>query len=200
MRNNLNKFQWCPGCGNYMIHLAIKKALDELAIPLEKRVIVTAIGCSGKMSQYIDGYGAETLHGRWLPFATWVKLANPELTVVVYMGDGDCYGIWWNHLIHAIRRDINVLAVVGNNENYGLTTGQASPTTPLGIKTNTTPEGNTTRPFDPLKLTQWAGASFTKSALSWDVKWMVELFKEWINHPGFAFVNVDQACPTWRKW
>ncbi|NOZ44753.1 MAG: hypothetical protein GXP45_06530 [bacterium] len=122
MRNNLNKFQRCPGCGNYMIHLGIKKALDELEIPVEKRVIVTAIGCSGKMSQYLDGYGAETLHGRALPFAAGVKLSNPDLTVVVYMGDGDCYGIGGNHFIHAIRRDLNVLAIVGNNENYGLTT------------------------------------------------------------------------------
>lgn len=200
MRNNLNKFQRCPGCGNYMIHLAIKKALDELDIPVENRVIVTAIGCSGKLSQYLDGYAAETLHGRALPFATWVKLANSKLTVVVYMWDGDCYGIGGNHLIHAIRRDVNVLAIVWDNENYGLTTGQASPTTPLWIKTNTTPDGNTIRPFDPIKLTKWAWAKFVETVSSSDVKWMVEVFKKWIQNDWFSFVDVDQACPTWRRW
>ena len=152
MRNNLNKFQRCPGCGDYMTHLAIKKALDELKVPVENRVIVTGIGCSGKMSQYLDGYAAETLHGRALPFATGVKLANPDLTVVLYLGDGDCYGIGGNHLIHAARRNTNVLLVVGNNENYGLTTGQASPTTPLGIKTSSTPDGNIIKPFEPAAL------------------------------------------------
>ncbi len=200
MRNWLNKFQWCPGCGDYMIHLAIKKALDELEIPRENRVIVTGIGCSGKMSQYLDGYAAETLHGRALPFATWVKLANPKLTVVVYMWDGDCYGIGGNHLIHAIRRNANVVAIVGNNENYGLTTWQASPTTPKWVKTKSTPEWNLLEPFHPIQLVKWAGAQFVKTSNSSDVKWMVEIFKEAINHDGFAFVDVDQACPSWRRW
>ena len=200
MRNNLNKFQRCPGCGDFMVHLAIKKALDELKIPVEKRVIVTGIWCSGKMSQYLDGYAAETLHGRALPFATWVKLSNPDLTVVLYLWDGDCYGIGGNHLIHSIRRDLNVLTIVGDNQNYGLTTGQASPTTPLWTKTNSTPTGNVIRPFDPIALVKWAWAEFVESVGSSDVKWMVEIFKKWINHEGFSFVDVDQACPSWRKW
>jgi len=199
MRNWLNKFQRCPGCGDYMIHLAIKKALDELEIPKENRVIVTGIGCSGKMSQYLDGYAAETLHWRALPFATGVKLANPKLTVVLYLWDGDCYGIGGNHLIHAIRRNTNVVVIVGNNENYGLTTGQASPTTPLWAKTKSTPDWNTIEPFHPIQLVKWAGAKFVETSNSSDVKWMVEIFKNAINHDWFAFVDVDQACPSWRR-
>jgi len=200
MRNNLDKFQRCPGCGDYMVHLAIKKSLDELKIPVENRVVVTGIGCSGKMSQYLDGYAAETLHGRALPFATGVKLAKPELTVILYLWDGDCYGIGGNHLIHAARRNTNMLLVVWNNENYGLTTGQASPTTPLGIKTNSTPDGNIIKPFEPSALLKWAGAEFVEHSSSSDIKWMVEIFKKWIEYDGFAFVDVAQACPSWKKW
>jgi 2-oxoglutarate/2-oxoacid ferredoxin oxidoreductase subunit beta len=141
MRSWLHKFQRCPGCGNFLIHLAIKNALKELNIPKHKVVIVTGIWCSGKMNQYLDGYGAETLHGRSVPFATGLKLANPELTVIAYGGDGDGYGIWLWHLLHAARRDTNITYIVADNENYALTTGQASPTTPLDIPTKSTPKG-----------------------------------------------------------
>jgi len=182
-----------------MVQVAIKKSLDEMQIPVENRVIVTWIGCSGKMSQYLDGYAWETLHGRALPFATGVKLSNPKLTVVVYMWDGDCYWIGGNHLIHAIRRDINIVAIVWNNENYGLTTGQASPTTPLWAKTKSTPHWNTIEPFHPIQLVKWAGARFVKTWNSADTKGMIEIFKEAIQHDGFAFVDIDQACPSWRR-
>lgn len=114
-----------------MIHLAIKNALKELNIAKENVVVVSGIGCSGKMSQYLDGYGAETLHGRALPFATGVKMSNEKLTVIGISGDGDAYGIGLGHFLHSCRRDVDLLYVVANNENYGLTTGQASPTTPL---------------------------------------------------------------------
>ncbi len=200
MRNNLDKFQWCPWCWDYMIHMAIKKTLDELNIPVENRVIVTAIWCSWKMSQYLDWYWAETLHGRALPFATWVKMSNPDLTVIAYMWDWDCYGIWWNHLIHAIRRNANVVAIVADNQNYWLTTWQASPTTPLWVKTKSTPDWNVIKPFDPVKLVKWAWAEFVETTNSWDIKWMVEIFKKAINHDWFSFVEVDQACPSWRRW
>lgn len=140
-----------------MINVALKNALKQLQIPKHKVVIVSGIGCAGKTSQYIDGYGAETLHGRGLPFATGVKLANPDLTVIVYGGDGDGYGIGLGHFLHSCRKNINLTYIVANNENYGLTTGQASPTTPLHIKTRSTPEGNQLLPFDPNALAKAAG-------------------------------------------
>ncbi len=133
MRTNLNKFQRCPGCGNFMIHLAIKQALQELNIPKNETVVITWIWCSSKMSQYIDWYGCETLHGRGVPFAIWVKLSNPKLTVISYSWDGDTYGIWLWHLLHAARRNINIVHITWDNQNYALTTGQASPTTPLNM-------------------------------------------------------------------
>lgn len=200
MRNWLNKFQWCPGCGDYMIHLAIKNAIKEMGIDHKDVVVVSGIGCSGKMSQYIDGYAAETLHGRVLPFATGVKLSNPNLTVIGIAWDGDGYGIGLSHFMHSCRRDVNLLYVVCNNENYWLTTGQASPTTPLGCKTKSTPEGNKDAPFHPLALAKSAGCSFTEQINSMDVKGMTELFKKWLEHKGFAHVDVLQACPSWKKW
>lgn len=150
--------------------MAIKNAFKELAIESHRRVVVSGVGCSGKASQYIDGYGAETLHGRALPFATGVKLAKPDLTVVAMGGDGDGYGIGMGHFIHACRKNLNMTYIVFNNENYALTTGQASPTTPIGAKTKTTPNGNTTAPFDPIELAKSAGAGFAKKGYSQDFK------------------------------
>lgn len=200
MRNWLMKFQRCPGCGDYLIQLAIKQAIQELNIPKHKLVILSWIGCSGKMSQYIDGYGSETLHWRWVPFATWVKLANPDLTVISISGDGDAYGIWVWHFLHACRRNINITYIVLNNENYGLTTGQASPTTPLDIKTKSTPDWNHTNPFDPNKLAESAWCQFTKNVQDKDIKTLKQTIIDWINFPGFAHIDVNQACPSRRKW
>jgi len=200
MRNWLNKFQRCPGCGDFMIHLAIKNALKELNIAKENVVVVSGIGCSGKMSQYLDGYGAETLHGRALPFATGVKMSNEKLTVIGISGDGDAYGIGLGHFLHSCRRDVDLLYVVANNENYGLTTGQASPTTPLWIKTKSTPDGNTFQPFHPNVLAKSAGCRYSEQASSSDVKWLTQVLKDGILHKGFAHVDVAQACPSWKKW
>lgn len=122
MRKDLNKFQRCPGCGNFFILLAIKNALAKLSIPKHKTVIVTGIGCNSKMSQYVDGLGVETLHGRSLPFALGVKLANPELTVISVSGDGDSYGIGLSHLLHAAKRNVPLLHLTCDNQNYALTT------------------------------------------------------------------------------
>jgi len=200
MRNNLDKFQRCPGCGDYLIHLALKGALKDLWIDKKDVVVVSGIWCSGKMSQYIDWYAAETLHGRVLPFATWVKMSNEKLTVIWISGDGDAYGIGLSHFMHSCRRNINLTYVVCNNENYGLTTGQASPTTPLGVKTKSTPDGNVIAPFDPNNLAKSAGCSFTEKTISSDLKGMQKLFKKALEYEGFAHVDVDQACPSWRKW
>lgn len=200
MRSGLNKFQRCPGCGNFMIHLAIKNAIKELNIPKHKVMVITGIGCSGKMSQYLDGYGAETLHGRSVPFATGVKLANPDLTVIAYGGDGDGYGIWLGHLLHAARRDTNITYIVADNENYALTTGQASPTTPVNIPTKSTPAGNTITPFNPIELVKAAGCRNVVDAIDKDIKGLTEAIKWAIQHQGFSHIHVNQACPTWRRW
>ncbi len=200
MRSWLTDIQWCPGCGDFLIIMALKNAFKELEIASHDRVVVSGVGCSGKASQYVDGYAAETLHGRAVPFATGVKLANPDLTVVIMWGDGDGYGIGMGHFIHACRKNLDMVYLVFDNENYALTTGQASPMTPIGAKTKTTPEGNTILPFEPLKLAQDAGCSFAKVGYSNDFKWLKELIKEAIEHPGFSLINIIQDCPSFKRW
>jgi len=199
MRTNLTKIQRCPGCGNFLINAAIKSALKQLNIPKHKVVILSGIWCASKTAQYIDGYGCETLHGRALPFATWVKLANPDLTVIVYGWDGDGYGIWLWHLLHACRRDINLTYIVANNENYGLTTGQASPTTPLHVKTKSTPEGNPLMPFDPVGMAKAAGCAYSVHMIDKDLPLLTQAIVDAIQHQWFSHIDVDQACPSWRK-
>ncbi len=200
MRSWLTNIQWCPGCWDFLIIMALKNAFKELEIASHNRVVVSGVWCSGKASQYVDGYAAETLHGRAVPFATWVKLANDDLTVVIMWWDGDGYGIGMGHFIHACRRNIDMVYIVFDNENYALTTGQASPTTPLGAKTKTTPNGNTTAPIDALKLATDAGCGFAKMGHSKDFKWLKELIKEAIEYPGFALINVIQDCPSFKRW
>lgn len=200
MRHKLNEIQWCPGCWDFLILMAVRNAFKHLDIPSKDRVVVTGIGCSWKISQYIDGYAAETLHGRAIPFATGVKLANSKLTVVVIGWDGDGYGIGLGHFLHACRRNLDLVYIVCNNENYGLTTGQASPTTPLWAKTKTTPTGSTLAPFDPQELAKHAGAWFTERAKSSDFKWLTALIERAIEHPWFAHIDVLQDCPSFRKW
>jgi len=200
MRTNLNKIQRCPGCGNFFILLALKKALQKLGIPKHKYVVVSWIWCSGKMPHYIDGYAAETLHWRILPFATGVKLANPQLTVIWIGGDGDGYGIGLSHFIHTARRNIDLLYIVANNQNYWLTTGQASPTTPKWVVTASTPRWNPLPPLDPVALAKAAWAEFSYKVSHQDVNELADWIAKGIQHPGFAHLDVDQACPSWRKW
>jgi len=200
MRSWLTNIQWCPGCGDTLIIMAIKNAFKELEIESHNRVVVSWIGCSGKASQYIDWYAAETLHGRTLPFATGVKMANPELTVMAVWGDWDWYWIWMWHFVHACKRDLDITYIVFDNENYALTTGQASPTTPIWAKTKTTPEWNTSEPFDPIKIAKAAWCKFAKYADSVKFNELKEIIKEAIKHPGFAVVDVHQACPSFKRW
>jgi len=148
--NVKERMQWCPGCGNFGLVTALKGALADLGKNPEEVVIVTGIGCSGKTSHYVDTYGFESLHGRTLPVASAVKLANTRLTVIAEGGDGDGYGIGIQHFIHIMRRNYDLTYLVHNNEIYGLTTGQASPTSLLGMKTKTTPWGVIETPFNPL--------------------------------------------------
>lgn len=200
MRKWLTNIQRCVGCGDTLIIMALKNAFKELEIESHQRVVVSGVWCSGKASQYVDGYAAETLHGRAVPFATGVKIAKPEMTVVIMWWDGDGYGIGMGHFIHACRQDLDMTYLVFNNENYALTTGQASPTTPIWAKTKTTPEWNTKTPFDPLELAKNAGCKFVRRWDSAKFQELKEIIKEAINHPGFALVDIIQACPSFKRW
>jgi 2-oxoglutarate ferredoxin oxidoreductase subunit beta len=200
MRTNLNKIQRCPGCWDTLIIWAIKKAFEELKIESHERVVVSGVGCSWKASQYINWYAAETLHGRTLPFATWVKISNENLTVIAVWWDGDGYGIWMWHFIHACKRDLDITYIVFDNENYALTTGQASPTTPIWAKTKTTPLWNENIPLNPIKLAEVAGCKFAKAVNSTDFALMKEIIKEAINHKWFSLVNIYQVCPSFKRW
>ena len=200
MRSWLTNIQWCPWCWDTLIIMAIKNAFKELEIESHNRVVVSWVWCSGKASQYLDGYAAETLHGRALHFATWIKIVHPELTVLATWGDGDGYGIWVWHFIHSCKRDLDITYIVMYNENYALTTGQASPTTPIWAKTKTTPEGNTSAPFDPVKMAKEAGCTFAVRADSIKFVEMKDIIKEAIQHKGFSLVNVHQACPSYKRW
>lgn len=200
MRTNLQSMQRCPGCGNFLVQLAIKQAISNLWIAKENVVIVTGIWCGSKMSQYMDCYGAETLHGRWIPFATWVKLANPKLTVISLSGDWDSYGIGLWHLMHAVRKNVKILHITCDNQNYALTTWQASPTTPLDVKTNSTPDGNKQTPFDPIKMLEAAWCWFAKRVDGKDIQWMTAAVEEALQYEWFSHININQPCPSWRRW
>ncbi len=187
---------WCPGCGNYAIGAALAKALADLQADRSRVLIVSGIGCGSEMPHSFSTYGIDSLHGRLLPIAEGAKLANGELTVVASGGDGDCYGIGAGHLIHAARRNINITLIVSNNELYGLTTGQASPTTKMGTKTKSTPFGDIERPLNPLALAISAGATYVARAFAGDPQQMSELMLNGIGHRGFSIIDVLSPCVT----
>ncbi|MHA1205198.1 MAG: thiamine pyrophosphate-dependent enzyme [Candidatus Heimdallarchaeaceae archaeon] len=190
---------WCPGCGNFAQWRALRAALAELEIPPEEVVLTSGIGCSSHMPNFLNVYGIQTVHGRGIPVATGVRLANPKLTVLVYGGDGDIYGIGGNHFLHACRRNVDIITIVSNNFIYGLTTGQASPTSPVGTLTKTTPRGSIENPLNPVSLAISAGATFVARGFSGDAKHLQYIFKEAIEHRGFAFVDVFSPCITFNK-
>ena len=191
--------QWCPGCGNFGILAALKGALHELNLQPHETVIVSGIGCSGKTPHYINTYGFEALHGRPLPVASGVKLSNNRLTVIAVGGDGDGYGIGVGHFVHIMRRNYDLTYIVHDNQLYGLTTGQASPTSQLGMKTKTTPFGVVETPFNPVASAIVGGASFVARAFAGDIAHTKELMKEAIKHRGFALLDVLQPCVTFNK-
>ncbi|MDD5337224.1 MAG: thiamine pyrophosphate-dependent enzyme [Candidatus ainarchaeum sp.] len=193
------KPQWCPGCGNFGLHMALKGALSELGIPKEKTVLVSGVGCSGKASHYINTYGFESLHGRSVTVASGVKLANHGLTVIAEGGDGDGYGIGSAHFLHSFRRNIDLTYIVHDNSIYGLTTGQASPTSQHGMKTKSTPHGNLEMQFNPLAVAIAAGGTFVARVFAGDMAHMKEVFKQALQHKGFALVDVLQPCVTFNK-
>ncbi|TFG10214.1 2-oxoacid ferredoxin oxidoreductase [Candidatus Heimdallarchaeota archaeon] len=190
---------WCPGCGNFSQWRALRQALIELEITPEEVVTVSGIGCSSHMPNFLNVYGLQTVHGRGIPVATGIRLANPELTVLVYGGDGDIYGIGGNHFLHACRRNVDIITIVSNNFVYGLTTGQASPTTPVGTSTKTTPRGSIENPLNPIAVAISAGATFVARGFSGDLQHLTYILKEAIAHRGFAYVDVFSPCITFNK-
>lgn len=187
---------WCPGCGYYGIAHGLTSALKELAIPNENLVLVSGIGCAGRMPFFINGYGFHTVHGRALPIASGVKMARPELTVLVVGGDGDGFGIGGGHIPHVIRRNVDLTYIVFDNSIYGLTKGQASPTTPRGQVTSTSPFGTIEDPIDPVLLTLSYGCSFLATGFAGHPASLAGIFREAIGHPGFSMIIVTTPCIT----
>jgi 2-oxoglutarate ferredoxin oxidoreductase subunit beta len=189
---------WCPGCGDFGVLAAVQKALVELQIPNHQVATVSGIGCSSNFPGFINTYGMHTLHGRSLPVASGLKLANHELTVLVTGGDGDGFGIGCGHFVHAMRRNINLNYFVLDNQVYGLTTGQTSPTSRIGMKTKSNPYGNMDTPVNPITLALSAGATFVGRGFSGDQKHLTELIKQAIQHKGFSFLDIFSPCVTYN--
>lgn len=187
---------WCAGCGNGIILGSIIRALHSLGIEKDDVVMVSGIGCSGRTSTYVDFNTLHTTHGRALAFATGLKVARPELTLLVVMGDGDALAIGGNHFIHAARRNIDLTAFIYNNSIYGMTGGQVSPTTPIGKIASTAPMGNIENTFDPVKLAEAAGASFAARGTTYDTDVLDELTTLAMQKKGFSLLEIITPCPT----
>ena len=190
---------WCPGCGHYAVLAALKDALVKSGRQPYDVVVVSGIGCSSNLPGYIRAYGFHGLHGRPVPVAVGVKNANPALTVVATAGDGDEYGIGYTPEDHAARRNDDVKRIVKNNESYGLTTGQLSPTSKLGQLTKTTPDGSIIYPLKPLPTILGAGGTFVARTFSGDPKHMSWVIQEALNHRGFALIDAVSPCVTWNN-
>ncbi len=190
---------WCPGCGDFAVLQAIQTALAVTGNQPHETVVTSGIGCSGKTSQYLRSYGFHGLHGRSIPAATAIKLVNHSLTVIATGGDGDGYGIGLSHSLHAMRRNIDITYIVMDNNIYGLTTGQMSPTSRKGFKSKTSPSGSAEDPVRPLEMALAAGASFVAQGFSGDPKGLARLFEEGIRHRGFSLINVFSPCVTFNK-
>jgi 2-oxoglutarate/2-oxoacid ferredoxin oxidoreductase subunit beta len=190
---------WCPGCGNFAILMTVKQALAELDIPREDIVAVTGIGCHGKFTDYINVNGIHTIHGRVLPVATAIKIANHRLKVIGFAGDGDAFNIGIGHFAHAARRNVNMTYVIHDNLIYGLTTGQTSPTSKQGFITKTSPRGEWSIAINPLTQALTAHASFVSRTFAGEPQHMKQVLIQAIQHEGFALVDVLQPCVSWNK-
>jgi 2-oxoglutarate ferredoxin oxidoreductase subunit beta len=189
---------WCPGCGNYGIWGAIKLGLIGTGYPKEKLVLVYDVGCSGNMADFNEFYGFHSLHGRALPAAAGIKLANHDLKVLVVIGDGGCYGEGGTHFINLMRGNHDITVMVHNNHRYSLTTGQMSPTTDKGVKTKSTPEGTIEEPFNPAAIALSNHASFIAREFAGDIPKLGARITEAINHEGFSLIDVLQPCPVFN--
>ena len=190
---------WCAGCGDFGVLSSLFQACADLQIKPHDLLVVSGIGCSSNLVGFIRSYGVHSLHGRALAFATGAKLANQAMTVIITGGDGDGYGIGLNHFVQAMRRNIDVTYIVMNNEIYGLTTGQASPTTEPGIKTKTTPHGNIEGMLNPISIALASGCGYIARGFSGQPKHLLQLYKDGIQHPGFALIDVFSPCVTFNK-
>lgn len=189
---------WCAGCGDFGVLNALQRACAELGLRPHQILTVSGIGCSSNMPGYIHAYGMHTLHGRSLAVATGAKLGNHELTVIATGGDGDGYGIGGNHFTHTARRNIDLTYMVMNNQIYGLTTGQVSPTSTPGMKTKSTPFGSVEYPINPLTSAIMNGATFVARGFSGDIKQLTDLMKKAITHKGFSLVDIFSPCVTFN--
>ncbi|MBV8366195.1 MAG: 2-oxoacid:ferredoxin oxidoreductase subunit beta [Candidatus Eremiobacteraeota bacterium] len=190
---------WCPGCGDFGVIASLKQAAADMGLDPKNTAFISGIGCSGKISGYFHSYAFHGVHGRALPVATAVKLANKDLTVIAAGGDGDGYAIGAGHFMHAVRRNPDVTYIVMDNQTYGLTKGQSSPTSALGYVTGTSPSGNPDAPINGLAVALAAGATFIARGFSSEPKAMTELIKAAIAHSGFAIVEIMSPCVTFNK-
>lgn len=190
---------WCPGCGHFAVLNALQRAIIDMDLTREEVACVTGIGCSSKLSEYIDVYGFHTIHGRSLPIAQGVKLANPKLTVIAAGGDGDGTAIGCGHFVHAARRNIDITYIMMNNQVYSLTKGQTSPTSDRGFVTKTSPDGAEEAPINVMHLALTAGATFVATGFSSDVMGLSRIIAAGIAHKGFSFINVISPCVTFNK-
>ncbi|MBU2515672.1 2-oxoacid:ferredoxin oxidoreductase subunit beta [bacterium] len=197
--NNDYENKWCPGCGNFGILDAMKDALSNLGIPPQKLLIVSGIGQAAKTPHFLKCNMFHTLHGRALPVATGAKLANHELTILVNSGDGDCYGEGGNHFLNAVRRNLDITLLVHNNKVYGLTKGQASPTSDVGFVTPLQPGGVIAESFNPLTIALHLGAGFVARGFSNNRKHLSKLIQDGMKHKGFSLIDIQQPCVTYNK-
>ena len=189
---------WCAGCGDFGVLNSLQRACAELGLKPHEILTVSGIGCSSNLPGYFNAYGMHTLHGRSLAVATGAKLGNHHLHVIATGGDGDGYGIGGNHFAHTARRNVDLTYVVMNNQIYGLTTGQVSPTSSLGMKTKSTPFGSVEQPINPITTAIMNGATFVARGYSGDIRHLTELIKKAIQHPGFALLDIFSPCVTFN--
>ncbi len=197
--NTENKISWCPGCGDYSILLTLKQSIFELGLKPYNTMIVSGIGQAAKTPQYVNANSFNSLHGRALPPALGIHMANPDLSVFVTSGDGDTYGEGGNHFIHNIRRNPDIVHLVYDNRIYGLTKGQTSPTTDLGIVTTNAREGNQTPPLNPLQLALTMGAGFVARGYAHHREELKALIKAAYDYDGYALIDIMQPCPSFNK-
>lgn len=196
---NTVKPNWCPGCGDFSVQAAIQRAAANVGIEPHDLAVISGIGCSGRLSGYINSYGFHGIHGRALPIAQGLKMANRDLNVIASGGDGDGFAIGMGHTIHAVRRNLDITYIIMDNQIYGLTKGQTSPRSAAGFITKSTPDGAIEPSVKPLELALTSGATFVAQGFSTNIKELTAIIEAGIQHKGFSFINVFSPCVTYNK-